>query len=418
MPLTGAAALRAEQPWEPREWMPAFLKTFTTEAEDGLDLLYTLERPWFEARHSVARRRKNSRAGMAVDVLAAAPVLSATSLAGIFGIAVKNALRILDELVAAEIAIEVTRRSKGRLFGLKGLAPLRDVVRPPYRPDLERGRGRPRLETEDDPSEGVALSPLPPLERRAFDYTAFEEAMAPLDAVVRRTRHVLTRRGSDLSPASKARPIENAIQNNEITLTGPMSCTLYAEEPNLSGDQQPRQSRLKERNLMSANERGRGTIRKAMAMAYVLPKRRSANAIFVPLWTILAILGASWEQPNNKRIIAALLAIGAVAAAMTLASQHLRFAGRKTTHAKVLGITLIVTLGCCWAPQYWLAAAALSVVAKIIAFGGMAASLALCITISIMGLRVVKPSAVPKRRDRGVLTDGAVPARHIDRVHR
>ncbi|MCB8882957.1 hypothetical protein ACELLULO517_22105 [Acidisoma cellulosilytica] len=212
MPLTGAAALRAEQSWEPGDWTPAFLKALATEAADGLDLLYTLERAWFEARHGIAGRRKHSRAGMAIDVLAAVPVLSATSLAGILGIAVKNALRILDELVAAEIAIEVTHRSKRRLFGLKGLAPLRDVIRPPYRPDPERGRGRPRLETEDDLSEPVPLLPLPPLtpiERRSFDYTALEEAMAHLDAVVRRTRHVLTRRGPDLLSASETRPIES-----------------------------------------------------------------------------------------------------------------------------------------------------------------------------------------------------------------
>jgi hypothetical protein len=66
---------------------------------------------------------------------AAAPVVSATTLARILGIVVKSAIRILDTLVAAEIAIEVTHRSKRRLFGLKGLAPLRDIVRPPYRPE-------------------------------------------------------------------------------------------------------------------------------------------------------------------------------------------------------------------------------------------------------------------------------------------
>ena len=60
----------------------------------------------------------------AVDLLAAAPVLSATTLARILGIAVKNAIRILDELLAAGIAIEVTHRSKRRLFGLQGLTPL------------------------------------------------------------------------------------------------------------------------------------------------------------------------------------------------------------------------------------------------------------------------------------------------------
>jgi hypothetical protein len=32
---------------------------------------------------------------------------------------------------------------------------------------------------------------LTPIERRAFDYSALEEAMAHLDAVVRQTRHNL-----------------------------------------------------------------------------------------------------------------------------------------------------------------------------------------------------------------------------------
>ena len=90
---------------------------------------------WFEARRAITGRRKTSYTGAAVDVLAAAPVLSATTLASILGIAVKNAIRILDELRDADIAIEVTHRSKRRLFGLEGLAPLRDAVRPPYRPD-------------------------------------------------------------------------------------------------------------------------------------------------------------------------------------------------------------------------------------------------------------------------------------------
>jgi hypothetical protein len=193
MPLTGAAALRAEQPWEPGEWTPAFLKALATEAEDGLDLLHALERAWFEARHGVARRRKTSRAGMAVDVLAAVPVISATSLAGILGIAVKNATRILDELLAAGIAIEVTHRSKRRLFGLRGLTPLREVVRPPYRPDPELGRGRPRraIEVTRPDTPPVPLPPLTPIERRAFDYTALEEAMAHLDAVIRTSRFAL-----------------------------------------------------------------------------------------------------------------------------------------------------------------------------------------------------------------------------------
>jgi len=57
--------------------------------------------------------------------------------------AVKNAIALLDAFAEAEIVVEVTRRSKRRLFGLPGLAPLRDAVAPPRRPELGRGPGRP-----------------------------------------------------------------------------------------------------------------------------------------------------------------------------------------------------------------------------------------------------------------------------------
>ena len=215
VPLTGAAALRAEQSWAPEDWLPAFLESLAREAADGLDLLYTLERTWFEARRGIGGRRKTSYAAAAVDVLAAAPVISATSLARILGIAVKNAIRILDDLQAAEIAIEVTHRSKRRLFGLKGLAPLRDTVRPPYRPDRDRGPGRPRIELEHEAAPEVS-PPLPPLtliERKAVDYTALEEAMANLDAVLRASRTALrsvansTRAGDNVaSDSAEAAP--------------------------------------------------------------------------------------------------------------------------------------------------------------------------------------------------------------------
>ena len=58
-----------------------------------------LERAWFAARAAVAGRRRNSHAAAAVDVLAAVPLISATSLAAGLGIAVKNAIRLLDGLV-------------------------------------------------------------------------------------------------------------------------------------------------------------------------------------------------------------------------------------------------------------------------------------------------------------------------------
>ena len=54
--------------------------------------------------------------------MAARALVSAISLAGV-GVAVKNATALLNSFCAAGIAIEVTHRSKRRLYGLAGLAP-------------------------------------------------------------------------------------------------------------------------------------------------------------------------------------------------------------------------------------------------------------------------------------------------------
>ena len=98
-------------------------------AGDALALLLALERAWRAARSAMAGRRRHSPAAAAVYILAAAPLVSASSLAAGLGMAVKNAMLLLDDFCAAGIAIEVTQRSKRRLFGLTGLAPLREAVR-------------------------------------------------------------------------------------------------------------------------------------------------------------------------------------------------------------------------------------------------------------------------------------------------
>jgi hypothetical protein len=74
------------------------------------------------------------------------------------------------------------------------MASLADVVRPPYRPEPGRGRGRPPdVAVDEDVAAGqvVPLPPLAPVERRAFDYNDLELGMAQLDLVFRRTRRPL-----------------------------------------------------------------------------------------------------------------------------------------------------------------------------------------------------------------------------------
>jgi len=194
VPLTGPKALGAHVPFEVDAWVPIFLDALADEAADGLQLLFDLERSWFAARCAAAAgRRSTSRAAAAIDILSAAPLVSATTLAAGLGMAVKNAIALLEGFAEAGIVVEVTRRSKRRLFGLAGLAPLRDEVAAPRRPEPGRGRGRPPL---IKPEEALPTLPLPdrPLtqvERRAIDYSDLDHWMAYADKVIRETRRSL-----------------------------------------------------------------------------------------------------------------------------------------------------------------------------------------------------------------------------------
>jgi hypothetical protein len=162
-----------------------------------------LQREWFAARSAVRDRRRDSRAAAAVDIMAASPIVSATSLAATLGMAVKNAGALLDAFVERGIAMEVTHRAKRRLYGLKHLAPLREEVAPPRRPTPGRQRGRPArgasdpviakedLEARATPPLLVDRLALTPLERQEFDFTDLDRWMLEADRAIRRTKAVL-----------------------------------------------------------------------------------------------------------------------------------------------------------------------------------------------------------------------------------
>jgi hypothetical protein len=194
VPLTGPRSLSAEAPVEKGPWLTAFLEALASEALDYHQLLIDLEREWFLARGGVAGRRRNSRAAMAIDVLAAAPLLSATTLAKAIGMSIRSATDLLDEFVRDGLVVEVTHRAKRRLFALCGLIPLRDEIAPPRRPLPGRPPGRPRLDRpEEEVLEPVAIqSPaLSPVDRKAIDYSDLEAWMAHADDVIRQTRRNL-----------------------------------------------------------------------------------------------------------------------------------------------------------------------------------------------------------------------------------
>ena len=105
-----------------------------------------------------SHQRRNSHAAAAVDLLAATPPISATTLTAALDVAVKTAVRPLDGLITVGIAVEVTRRSMRRLFGLKGMERLAETVRPP-------GRGRLPIVAAD--VEDVVAEPVVPLAAEA-----------------------------------------------------------------------------------------------------------------------------------------------------------------------------------------------------------------------------------------------------------
>jgi hypothetical protein len=201
--LTGARALHAEVPWAREVWIRHFLDALAGEAEDGTALFATLERHWFAARRAVAGRRRDSRAAAAIDILAAAPLLSATSLGQALGMATKNATRLLEGFVVLGIVTEVTRRSKRRLYGLKHLAPLREAAAPPRRPLPGRRPGRPSgapLAAVGAGDDGVSDTPLVrspspallPLERREFEFGELDRWFDLADQAIRRA-HAFSR---------------------------------------------------------------------------------------------------------------------------------------------------------------------------------------------------------------------------------
>src|SRR5271170_4218419 len=198
--LTGASALGAEIPWAREAWIGHFLEALAAEAADGLALLGMLERHWFAARAAVACRRRDSRAAAAIDILAAAPLVSAATLGQALGMATNNATRLLDGFVVLGVASEVTHRSKRRLYGLKHLAPLREAAAPPRRPVPGRRPGRPSAASLDNDADGdvaqigAPLSPsppLPPLARQESDFSDIDRLLDLTDQAIRRAQRVL-----------------------------------------------------------------------------------------------------------------------------------------------------------------------------------------------------------------------------------
>lgn len=183
-PVTGAAAFRSGTSWDERRWLPAWLRVLEQEAAGIRDMVHTLERAWHEARAQAGNQRRNSKAALAIDIIAAHPVVSATTLAARLSVSVQAACVLLERFVDRGLVVDVTHRAARRLFALKDLVPLREAVKQPKKTVPGRKRGRPRLGEEaapDDQTIAVAETTFRPLPRWQPDFSDLEAAISNVE---------------------------------------------------------------------------------------------------------------------------------------------------------------------------------------------------------------------------------------------
>ncbi|MFT8355713.1 MAG: hypothetical protein ABF617_14165 [Gluconobacter japonicus] len=196
--LTGIEALTPGAPWEIDSWLCYWLDALLAEVGEAHDLLRQLERARRQALERCGAQRRHSRAPQAINMLAIQPLVSASMLADRLGMSLKSALQLLSVFQDRGIVVEVTHRAAHRLFGLAGMASLRDVVTPPNRPVPGRKRGRPR---KNDPftaqsvlaEESAQLPPPTRLDPVQFDYEDLAAAMNQADEAMMRSSRLIAR---------------------------------------------------------------------------------------------------------------------------------------------------------------------------------------------------------------------------------
>ncbi|MFT8676268.1 MAG: hypothetical protein ABF491_14155 [Acetobacter sp.] len=72
------------------------------------------------------------------------PIRSTTSLAARLSTSIKAARLLLERFLERGLIVEVTHRSARRLFALRDMEPLHEVVQPRQKTTPGRKRGRPR----------------------------------------------------------------------------------------------------------------------------------------------------------------------------------------------------------------------------------------------------------------------------------
>lgn len=204
--LTGDAALR-DGPATGSRRLVAILDALAAEADEGVRLLWTMERAWLNALDALERRaglpapagqgrrravRSDSPLPRTVTLLASAPTLGPAQLARVIGRSIPAATTALNELVGLGIAVELTGRRTHRLYGLVDLAPLRLATAGPRRPQSGMP-GRPRLRDVKEPDQDAGEPVRPVLEISTLPHRHKLDLPVDLDALLADTDRAIAR---------------------------------------------------------------------------------------------------------------------------------------------------------------------------------------------------------------------------------
>ena len=162
----GAKALRMKPRPNEADWL-AVLRSLSHAAEIGLERLHSLERTYRDAQRAIAAEYRPGALPALLGLSQHRPLLSPQSVAGLLGMSIAGASKLLDRAAAAGLLVAITQRRSWRQFLAPDLAVEFGYARPK--------RGRPAKEPPPLPAASRDLAEV-------FD--SFDQEMERIDRLL------------------------------------------------------------------------------------------------------------------------------------------------------------------------------------------------------------------------------------------
>lgn len=195
--LAGLCGVPANKTVDREAWMLRFLDRIRREATDGRHKLLGLELSWtrWTCLAQIDRRRSDSNLAKALLTVASAGLASPALVARRLRITEVASARLLDDLAAHGVLVELSGRRNWRVFTTEDQADIADAVARSHRLRI-KPRGAAEPVSSSRPLPFSPPSPLPEVD--------FSSAIADVDAALRRIEERLKPRpiiSDDVEPA-------------------------------------------------------------------------------------------------------------------------------------------------------------------------------------------------------------------------